>query len=167
MKQINKAEIREFYRSKLLSSIVNGSPSIVLDFRYEKDLTRTEIKKSLYRQLIETIYVNRTATDPFVLHFCNYQRQSEFNQMYMNSLGIDENLVLDTDKSYLDMFPREKLVYLSNDSPNTMRHYDPNKVYIVGAIVDKNVSDFKFASYAQAKKDKIQCLKLPLDQYVK
>ncbi len=167
IKRFNQSDFRELYRSRLLSSIVNGSPSVVLDFRYEKDMRRNEIQKSLYRQLIETIAYNRTTPDPFVLHFCNFCKQSEFNKMFSASLGVDENLIMDTNQSYLDVFPREKLIYLSNDSPNVMRHFDPNKVYIVGALVDRNSNDFKYASYSQAKSDKIHSLKLPIDQHVK
>lgn len=167
LKRIEVGEIRKFYRSKLLSSVMNDSPSIVFDFRYESKMTRIETKKSLYRQMIETISINRTAIDPFVLHFCNYSKQGEFRQAYDHFLATDENLIFDTEKSYLDIFPREKLVYLSNDSPVIMRNFDPDKVYIIGAIVDTNPNDFKYASYSQAKKDNIACVKLPLDQHVK
>ena len=45
-----------------------------------------------------------------------------------------------TSLSYLDLFPREKLVYLSPDSPNIMNEYDHNVVYILGGIFQKSKS---------------------------
>lgn len=43
-----------------------------------------------------------------------------------------------TSLSYLDLFPRERLVYLSPDSPNIMTEYEHNVVYILGGIFQKS-----------------------------
>lgn len=66
--------------------------------------------------------------------------------------------------SYLDMFPPEKLVYLSPDSTNIMGKYDPDAIYVIGGIVD--VSMTRPLSLAKAKKQRIQHAKLPLGHYV-
>lgn len=41
-------------------------------------------------------------------------------------------------RSYLDIFPKEDLVYLTSDSPNELERFDPTKAYIIGGIVDRN-----------------------------
>ena len=43
-----------------------------------------------------------------------------------------------TTRSYLDLFPREQLVYLSPDSPNVMTKYEHDVVYILGGIFQKS-----------------------------
>ena len=41
-----------------------------------------------------------------------------------------------TESSYLDVFPRERLIYLSPDSDEEMVSFDHDAVYIIGGIVD-------------------------------
>lgn len=39
--------------------------------------------------------------------------------------------------SYNDLFPKEKLIYLTPDSREEMLQYDHDAIYIIGGIVDK------------------------------
>lgn len=39
--------------------------------------------------------------------------------------------------SYLDLFPKEKLIYLTPHCREEMLEYDHNAIYIIGGIVDK------------------------------
>jgi len=41
-----------------------------------------------------------------------------------------------TESSYLDIFPNEKLIYLSPDSNVEMTSFDHDAVYIIGGIAD-------------------------------
>lgn len=41
------------------------------------------------------------------------------------------------EKSYLDIFPKEQLVYLTPHCKEQMSTYDHNAIYIIGGIVDK------------------------------
>ena len=43
-----------------------------------------------------------------------------------------------TSFTYLDLFARERLVYLSPDSPNVMSEYDHNAVYILGGLFQRS-----------------------------
>lgn len=40
-------------------------------------------------------------------------------------------------ESYLDIFPKEQLVYLTPHCREEMTNYDPDIVYIIGGMVDK------------------------------
>lgn len=54
----------------------------------------------------------------------------------------DPNFVMNIHaESYLDMFPKERLVYLTPHCREVLREYDHDDIYIIGAIVDK-VTDF-------------------------
>ena len=158
---------KEFSRNKLLSAFINQNPSVVFDFRFEHTFdSRDELVKSLYRQIIDVISQNAKAKEPLNLHFCNYNFDRRFNQKYQSCLGFDENLIFETPKSYLDVFPKQKLVYLTRDAKRVMRTFDPNKVYIIGAMVDTKSDAGRLASYAQAKKEGIETECLPLDNFV-
>jgi len=68
-----------------------------------------------------------------------------------------------TEKSYLDLYPKQDLIYLSPDAHNTLSHFDANKIYILGGIVDKYGEEP--LTLTKAKKEGIACYKLPLDRY--
>lgn len=165
--RLDQSYVRRSAKFRVLSSILNDEPSVVFDFRFVSQHTRIERVKSLYRQIIELVGDNRCAERPFQIHFCNYDYQAEFHTLYADRIGLDTNLIMETPRSYLDVFDRKKLVYLSGDASKPMTHYDPDKVYIIGAMIDMSPNEFKFHSYGQAKKDGIECRRLPLDLYKK
>jgi tRNA (guanine9-N1)-methyltransferase len=69
-----------------------------------------------------------------------------------------------TSKSYLDIFKKESLVYLTADSPNTITKLSRDKVYIIGGIVDRN--RLKGITYEKAVEQGVETAKLPLDAVV-
>ena len=68
------------------------------------------------------------------------------------------------EQSYDALFPKDKLVYLTADSPNTIRALDADKVYIVGGIIDRN--RHKGITLRKANDQGISTARLPLDEYV-
>lgn len=68
-----------------------------------------------------------------------------------------------SDQSYMDKFPKERLVYLTADSPNEITTLDSTKVYIVGGIVDRN--RYKNLTLDRANSQGIATARLPIGQY--
>jgi len=68
------------------------------------------------------------------------------------------------EKGYMDVFEKDKLVYLTSDSPNVLEAVTPDKYYIIGAIVDRN--RLKGATYNQALEQGIATARLPIDEYL-
>lgn len=58
--------------------------------------------------------------------------------------------------------PQKRLIYLSGDSPNTIKTLDNNAVYIIGGIVDRN--RLKCAAIDRAKSLNIETGRLPLQE---
>lgn len=66
--------------------------------------------------------------------------------------------------SYLDLFPKQQLCYLTPHCREELLEYDPDTTYIIGGIVDKVTNEP--LSLAKAKKDGLKMAKLPLDRYL-
>lgn len=75
---------------------------------------------------------------PSFVTLCNLaidgQIQQEFNRRANQNRAI--SCFEMTESNYLDLYDRERLIYLSPHSPYEMSEYDHNAVYIIGAIVD-------------------------------
>ncbi|XP_067946689.1 tRNA methyltransferase 10 homolog A-like isoform X2 [Watersipora subatra] len=64
-------------------------------------------------------------------------------------------------ESYLDLYPRSQLVYLTSDSPYVMNEYDKHTTYIVGGLADTG-GTFQRASIAKARQDGVKSQRLPI-----
>ncbi|KAG5261992.1 hypothetical protein AALO_G00290880 [Alosa alosa] len=142
-----------------------GQP-LVFDMSYEPQMTRREIENTI-NQLLETEGCNRRSVEPFHLHFCNLNPEGAYHKELLKRYSTEawENLLITTSpQQHIDMFPREQLVYLTADSPNVLRTFDHNKVYIIGALVDR--SNLPGVSLANAKRLKLTTARLPLDEHL-
>jgi tRNA (guanine9-N1)-methyltransferase len=66
------------------------------------------------------------------------------------------------DKKVID---KERFVYLTADSQNVLKELDPNDVYIIGGIVDRN--RYINLTLDKANKEGIRHGKLPIGDYMK
>lgn len=66
---------------------------------------------------------------------------------------------------YINLFEKEKLVYLSSESPNVLETLDYDKIYIIGSIVDHN--RLKNISYTKASSQGIATAQLPIGNYIR
>lgn len=142
-----------------------GQP-LVYDMSYDQHMTRQEMENTI-SQLMETEGWNRRSSDPFHLHFCNLQPDSTYQRELLKRYGQetwDRLFITATGRRHVDVFPREDLVYLTADSPNVLRTFDHNKVYVVGAMVDRSIQ--AGVSLANAKRLKLNTARLPLDEYL-
>lgn len=69
-----------------------------------------------------------------------------------------------TDELYLDLFERDRLVYLTPDSPNEMTHFEHDAVYILGGIYDDQ--NKQPLTLDKARRQNIRHLRLPIDRYL-
>ncbi|NXM74116.1 TM10B methyltransferase, partial [Serilophus lunatus] len=69
-----------------------------------------------------------------------------------------------TPKSYLDLFPLDAIVYLTPDSENVLEDIDPNKVYVLGGLVDESIH--KQLTLRRAREQSLQTARLPIREYM-
>uniref|UniRef100_A0A147BFT4 RNA (guanine-9-)-methyltransferase domain-containing protein 1 n=1 Tax=Ixodes ricinus TaxID=34613 RepID=A0A147BFT4_IXORI len=161
---IRDPTMSRFYNYRQMYAAMFGQ-TLVYDLDYESEMTKREIVNAA-EQLQEAYAANRTHPDPFNLVFCNVGEGGQYKRRLLGALPHLEQpncLITTTEKSYLDLYPRERLVYLTPDAKQTLS-YDHDAIYIIGALVDKSTQ--KPLSLAKAKRDGIRVAKLPLENYL-
>ncbi|NXD82486.1 TM10C methyltransferase, partial [Halcyon senegalensis] len=152
------------YSWRVAQSMIFGQP-LVFDMSYEKDMSVREVANTV-RQLVLSEGCNRRSVDPFHIHFCNLKNdslyQKEFIKHYREAWG--KLLVTATEQCYTEIFPKDKLIYLTADSPKVMKTFDHNKIYIVGSMVDRSIKTG--VSLARAKRLGLETAALPLEKYL-
>lgn len=161
---IRDTSMARFYNYRQMYAAMFGQ-TLIYDLDYEQEMTKREVVNAA-DQLQEVYGANRTHPDPFNLVFCNVREGSVYKKKLLGSLPHLEQpncLITTTEKNYLELYPRERLVYLTPDAKQTLT-YDHEAIYIIGAIVDKGSQ--KPLSLAKAKREGIKMAKLPLENYL-
>ncbi|CAB11070.1 tRNA (guanine(9)-N1)-methyltransferase [Schizosaccharomyces pombe] len=167
-RKIEAGEVVKSQKKRIrLGKVVPSSIRIVLDCAFDDLMNDKEIN-SLCQQVTRCHSANRTALHPVELFATNFGGRLKTRQDFVLK-GQQNNWKRynPTTKSYLEEFEsqKEKLVYLSADSDNTITELDEDKIYIIGAIVDKN--RYKNLCQNKASEQGIKTAKLPIDEYIK
>jgi Trm5-related predicted tRNA methylase len=86
-------------------------------------------------------------------------------QTYKNPLPHEHSTYFhSTRELYIDLFDKDRLIYLTPDSPNEMTHFDHDAVYILGGIYDDENKEP--LTYEKAVRQNIRHQKLPLEKYL-
>jgi ribonuclease P protein 1 len=136
--RIYQTSMAHFYNSRLMPAIM-FEPNIVFDCGYEDNMVYREIHNCA-KQLQIAFSINRIHASPMHQYFCNLKTGGMLEEHLI--LGMPTFLDVDfpatvTSQSYLDLFPKDQLVYLTPHTKIEMTEYDPDMVYIIGAMVDK------------------------------
>ncbi|NXM12898.1 TM10C methyltransferase, partial [Ploceus nigricollis] len=152
------------YNWRAAQSMIFGQP-LVFDMSYEKEMTVREVTNTV-RQIVMSESSNRRSVDPFHIHFCNFKDDSLYHREFIKNYreAWDKLLITVTDQCYTEIFPKDKLIYLTADSPNVMKTFDHDKIYIVGSMVDKSIKTG--VSLARAKRLGLETAALPLEKYL-
>lgn len=151
--------------NKLVNAMQFGQ-KLIIDCSYDDHMSFREADNCA-KQLTYTFAMNRLSEQPFDLHYCNFDRSSKSGRKMMNSIPTMFNLDFPInvhEKSYVDVFDKSRLVYLTPHCRNELVEYNHDDIYIVGAMVDK--ANNEPLSLAKAKKHDLRMAKLPLDKYL-
>ncbi|XP_021065495.1 tRNA methyltransferase 10 homolog C [Mus pahari] len=141
-----------------------GQP-LVFDMAYDDYMKPSELQNTV-SQLLESEGWNRRNVDPFHIYFCNLKIDSAYHRELVKRYREkwDKLLLTATEKSPVDLFPKDNIIYLTADSPNVMTTFKHDKIYIIGSFVDKNAQTG--TSLAKAKRLNLATECLPLDKYL-
>lgn len=155
----------DHWNNNRLVQAMQFGQNLVIDCSYDEYMNEKEMSNTA-KQLTLCFALNRAHNEPFNVHHCNvnYQKTTMIN-LQKNLVQIrDPSFPFNiTDKSYLDLFPKERLVYLTPHCKNDLEEFNPDDIYIVGAMVDK--SSQEAVSLGKAKKQGLRMARLPLDRY--
>ncbi|XP_063313322.1 tRNA methyltransferase 10 homolog B isoform X2 [Pelobates fuscus] len=62
------------------------------------------------------------------------------------------------------LYLTEKIIYLTPDSDNALKDIDPQKVYVLGGLVDESIQ--KKLTYHKARENGLQTARLPIPEYM-
>lgn len=125
--------------------------------KYKTDRVRN---KSLVLELMNAVGLNRDSKVPFQLHLTGVD-DAMFS--HLENEPFYQNPAFNmTQESHLDMFPHDRLVYLSPDSRNDLKKFDCNDIYVVGGIIDS--IEKTPLTLSTAKKLKIRHARFPMRQ---
>lgn len=140
-------------------------PPLLFDCGFNHTMTKQETK-SCAKQLGYSFKQNRLHKRPFVIHLCNIDKDSAlWTELVKAMPNIEKNFVKIHSGDILDVFPKEKLVYLSPNAEKTLKTFNSDDRYVVGAIVDKG--NRKPLTLDKAGQLGIRSARLPLEEYVK
>lgn len=140
---------------------------LVFDMSYDSSMSRRELENTV-SQLMATEGWNRRAKEPFHLHYCNLQPGGAYETELIKRYGKESwerLLITSSHHQHVHLFDHKSLVYLTPDSRNVLHTFDPSKVYIIGAMVDKCIKPG--LSLANAKRLNLTTARLPLNEFLR
>jgi len=139
--------------------------NIVIDCGFEKDHARDYHLLNLVDQVQYLFAEIHRYHSPSFVYLCNLSNEGKLKAEFDRRAPLEYLCYEATQSSYLDLFPREKLIYLSPDSNVEMTEFDHDAVYIIGGIID--LSEKKPLTFGKAKRENIRHQRFPIDRYVK
>lgn len=136
--------------------------TVAVDVGYEELMSDADIVK-LTKQLQRCYSQNRRADHPLQFHITSFGGKCKARlDEYVE--GYKQWDVYFKEEKYVDVFDKEKIVFLCAESPNVLEEVDPNKIYIIGGLVDHN--HHKGYCYKQATEQGLSHAQLPIGKYV-
>ncbi|XP_029112711.1 tRNA methyltransferase 10 homolog B [Scleropages formosus] len=108
---------------------------------------------------------NRRAARPFHLYLAGLRKDSLlFRECRRMNDGFQDYAMDVTERSFLELFPPDAIVYLTPDAEQALDLVDPHKVYILGGLVDESVR--KKVTYRKACEGGVSSARLPIDEHM-
>ncbi|XP_054287155.1 mitochondrial ribonuclease P protein 1 homolog [Macrosteles quadrilineatus] len=151
--------------NRLIQAMMFGH-NLVIDCGFYNDMNQME-NKLCCKQLVYLFAENRISKNPFNIHFCNLKKDSCLYHFLKKSIPTIEDPAFPInihEGHYLNLFQKEKLVYLTPHCRTELKEFNPDDIYIIGAIVDR-VNQMPL-TLAKAKSEGLRMAQLPLDRYL-
>ncbi|CAJ1085980.1 tRNA methyltransferase 10 homolog B isoform X1 [Xyrichtys novacula] len=137
---------------------------LCVDLSMTDSMSDKEVSR-LAGQLRRLYGSNKKATRPFHVSLTDLREDS---RLYRECVRMNDgflNYTMDiTEKSCLDLFPPETIVYLTPDAEEALQTVDADKVYVLGGLVDESIQ--KKLSFSKAAELSVHMARLPIDEFM-
>ncbi len=155
-----------FHANRLRIAALFGQ-KLIIDLDFDPFMRLSECR-SLAQQLQFTLSYNKYRTkEPFDIHFVNCnQNMPTMGEIPHYIQNWDSPSFMSTfhKESYLDLFPKEQLVYITQSAPQPLKDCNEDYIYILAGHVSKSCRSP--LAYLKAKKEGIRVYRLPTDEHV-
>ncbi|XP_013395743.2 tRNA methyltransferase 10 homolog B [Lingula anatina] len=161
--RLSKRDLKALTKKRCLQALETGQ-RVCVDLGLEQHMSDKE-KSKLAQQLGRLYGSNRQSEDPMHIYFTNLNKDGVLYQECVRKNEGFENYMVDmTEKSHMELFKREDLVFLTPDGSTVLTGLDRNKVYVMGGLVDESPNKNITSSAAQTAG--VQTARLPIDEYM-
>jgi len=133
---------------------------VCIDLSFGHLMINKDMAKTI-KQILRVYTENRRAKAPMQLHLSSFKDRCKEEMSRHN--GYEHWDINFHESHYLDLFPKEKLIYLTSDSDNVINKLEDDKIYIIGGLVDHNAH--KGICYQKAVEEGISHGQLPIGEY--
>ncbi|XP_072051122.1 uncharacterized protein [Amphiura filiformis] len=161
-----EAQQSEFFprkKKKKMSDPDASDVRIAIDCGFDDLMQEADITK-LSKQIQRSYASNRTSDKPFQFYICNFRDKTKarFEHALSEYPKWDVHF---REQGVNELFGKESVVYLTSESPQVLTTLDPEKVYVIGGLVDHN--HHKGVCYEQAVSQGWAHAQLPIAEYMK
>lgn len=142
---------------------LNHGLNVCIDLSYESEHSDKE-KRSLCKQLQLSYSLLKRLPVPIHLHITSLGTLSDQTRAMIQTQGINGWKVDRHDQVPSEIFPKERLIYLSPDAEQALESFDESSVYVVGGIVDRSVR--KACTLNRASEENVKVMRLPIQEYM-
>ncbi|KOC60196.1 RNA (guanine-9-)-methyltransferase domain-containing protein 2 [Habropoda laboriosa] len=135
---------------------------VTIDLSFDDLMIDKDIAK-LTKQILRCYTLNRRAIAPMQFSLTSFNGKSKADMQKHN--GYEHWDVKFHAKPYLNIYLKEKIIYLTSESENVISHLEQDSVYVIGGLVDHN--SHKGFCHKLAKQAGIRHGRLPLDKFLR
>jgi len=133
-RKIDDVMVKKHHNLHLTHALNFGQP-LVFDFGVDYQMNNFEAS-CFIAQMKEMYGSNRAHWEPFNLYLCNYNPRIVVQRKLVESSHTEKWLWNVTRRCFTDVFPKEKIVYLSSRSRVPLTEFSHDSIYVIGACVD-------------------------------
>ncbi|XP_028856788.1 tRNA methyltransferase 10 homolog B [Denticeps clupeoides] len=161
--QLSKRMLKAITKERLEEARLSG-PRLCVDLSMTDCMSHKEISR-LAGQIRRVYGLNRKAAQPFHLFLTDLSQDSLlYRECVRMNDGFREYSMEMTEKSWLEVFPEDDVVFLTPDAEEALQSVETEKVYILGGLVDESIQ--KKMSYTKAMELGVCTARLPIEEYM-
>lgn len=135
--------------------------TITIDLSFDELMIDKDVAK-LTKQILRCYTLNRRAMAPMQFSLTSFTGKSRVSMEKHN--GYEHWDVSFYTESYINIYPKDKIIYLTSESKNVIDRLEHDCVYVIGGLVDHNAH--KGMCHKLAVEAGVKHGRLPLDKFL-